>query len=129
MYAIYMVYLYSEAFLIIQNLWDVPICPVSADLPREPTFVGARSLIVLALRCFVFWIDNEMNQLFFVLPLVDGCCGGHEQVSRWFGDRSDLILVLFDAHRLDVSDELMEVRTVVSCVFLPTGLRHPSVGG
>lgn len=33
----------------------------------------------------------------------------YEQVMKWFAERSDLIVIMFDAHKLDISDELRNV--------------------
>lgn len=35
------------------------------------------------------------------------------QVTRWFAERSDMILLLFDAHKLDISDEFQRVIEVL----------------
>ncbi|KAL9188300.1 hypothetical protein ACHAXT_006678 [Thalassiosira profunda] len=35
-------------------------------------------------------------------------------VAKWFADRSDLILLLFDAHKLDISDEFKSVIDTIS---------------
>jgi EH domain-containing protein 1 len=33
----------------------------------------------------------------------------YEQVMKWFAERADLIIIMFDAHKLDISDELKRV--------------------
>ena len=34
-------------------------------------------------------------------------------VIKWFGERADMIIVMFDAHKLDISDELKTVLDVL----------------
>jgi GTPase SAR1 family protein len=37
----------------------------------------------------------------------------YPQVSRWFAEHADLILIFFDAHKLDISDELKDVLEIL----------------
>lgn len=37
----------------------------------------------------------------------------YEAVMKWFAERSDLIIVMFDAHKLDISDELKGVMQIM----------------
>ncbi|CAN0479338.1 unnamed protein product, partial [Scytosiphon promiscuus] len=36
------------------------------------------------------------------------------QVVKWFAERSDLILLVFDAHKLDMGQEFREVMSVIA---------------
>lgn len=33
----------------------------------------------------------------------------YEAVMKWFAERADLIVIMFDAHKLDISDEMKQV--------------------
>ena len=33
----------------------------------------------------------------------------YEAVMKWFAERADLIIIMFDAHKLDISDEMKQV--------------------
>lgn len=35
------------------------------------------------------------------------------EVIKWFAERADMIIVMFDAHKLDISDELKTVLDVL----------------
>ena len=37
----------------------------------------------------------------------------YEAVMKWFAERADLIIIMFDAHKLDISDELKDVITLM----------------
>lgn len=36
----------------------------------------------------------------------------YESVMKWFAERADLIIIMFDAHKLDISDELKDIMQV-----------------
>lgn len=38
----------------------------------------------------------------------------YESVMKWFGERADLIIIMFDAHKLDISDELKRVMQLMT---------------
>ena len=72
-----------------------------------------------------FQVSELPCQLLEAITIVDtpGVLSGDKQrlgraydfpaVSRWFAEHADLILVFFDAHKLDISDELKEVLEVL----------------
>ena len=55
-------------------------------------------LVRFALVCFAF---------IFCLVLCES------EVIKWFAERADMIIVMFDAHKLDISDELKTVLDVL----------------
>jgi EH domain-containing protein 1 len=48
-------------------------------------------------------------------------CVDMQSVIQWFADRADLIIIMFDAHKLDISDEL---RTVMDALRIHQVGRH-----
>lgn len=45
--------------------------------------------------------------------VVNNCYGGVQDVVRWFAERADEIIIMFDAHKLDISDELRNVMMAI----------------
>lgn len=41
-------------------------------------------------------------------------CVTSPKVVKWFADRSDLILLVFDAHKLDMGEEFREVLSAIA---------------
>ena len=42
--------------------------------------------------------------LVLIVPIINDIM--YPEVIKWFADRADLIVIMFDAHKLDISDEL-----------------------
>ncbi|KAJ2735888.1 hypothetical protein IW152_001186 [Coemansia sp. BCRC 34962] len=105
----------TDRFVAIMNGPEPKVIPghaaaVSGDLPFSGlTKFGTKFLSR-------FQVAQLNNPLLSNLTLIDtpGILSGSKQIQRgydfisvinWFADRSDLILLLFDSHKLDISDE------------------------
>jgi len=88
---------------------------VTPELP----FQGLASFGTGFLSNFIGSVSNYPLLKHVTLVDTPGVLSGEKQrisrkynfskVTKWFADRSDLILLLFDAHKLDISDELKNV--------------------
>ncbi len=76
---------FGSAFL---NKFEASVCP--AELLESVTIVDSPGVL-----------SGEKQRISRSYNFAD--------VTKWFAERSDLILLLFDAHKLDISDEFREV--------------------
>jgi len=91
----------------------------SLTVTPELPFSGLSSFGTGFLSNFVGSVSNYPLLKHVTLVDTPGVLSGEKQrlarkynfgkVIKWFADRSDLILLLFDAHKLDISDELKSV--------------------
>jgi len=94
----------------------------SLTVTPELPFSGLSSCGTGFLSSFVGSVSNAPLLKHVTLIDTPGVLSGEKQRSRsynfakatkWFADRSDLILLLFDAHKLDISDELKDI---IKCI-------------